>query len=144
MDGSIPAPYRFPGTLISTQVIGAPLGAKALQDGVYAGIIGLLAVAIFLIVWYRLPRGWWQWYALSIYVMIMLLVFKLIPVTLTAAGIAGFILSIGMAVVANILIAERTKEELRRGKDIVTSIKKGSPGPGFLFAIQIFQVSSPV
>ena len=63
--------------------------------------------------------------ALSIYVMIMLLVFKLIPVTLTAAGIAGFILSIGMAVDANILIAERTKEELRRGKDIVTSINEG-------------------
>ena len=59
------------------------------------------------------------------YVMIMLLVFKLIPVTLTAAGIAGFILSIGMAVDANILIAERTQEELRRGKDIVTSINEG-------------------
>ena len=118
--GALPVPI----TLISTQVIGAPLGAKALQDGVYAGIIGLLAVAIFLIVWYRLP-GVVAVVALSIYVMIMLLVFKLIPVTLTAAGIAGFILSIGMAVDANILIAERTKEELRRGKDIVTSINEG-------------------
>ena len=118
--GALPVPI----TLISTQVIGAPLGAKALQDGVYAGIIGLLAVAIFLIVWYRLP-GVVAVVALSIYVMIMLLIFKLIPVTLTAAGIAGFILSIGMAVDANILIAERTKEELRRGKDIVTSINEG-------------------
>ena len=118
--GALPVPI----TLVSTQVIGAPLGAKALGDGIYAGLIGLLAIAIFLIVWYRLP-GVVAVLALTIYVMIMLLVFKLIPITLTAAGIAGFILSIGMAVDANILIAERTKEELRRGKDISTSINEG-------------------
>ncbi len=118
--GALPVPI----TLVSTQVIGAPLGEKALRDGVYAGIIGLLAIAIFLVVWYRLP-GVIAVVALSIYVMIMLLVFKLIPITLTAAGIAGFILSIGMAVDANILIAERTKEELRQGKDISTSINEG-------------------
>lgn len=118
--GALPVPI----TLISTQVIGAPLGEKALRDGIYAGIIGLLAVAVFLIFWYRLP-GVVAVVALSIYVMIMLLIFKLIPITLTAAGIAGFILSIGMAVDANILIAERTKEELRSGKDIKSAIDEG-------------------
>lgn len=118
--GALPVPIA----LISTQVIGAPLGAKALHDGVYAGVIGLLLVAIFLIAWYRLP-GVVAVVALFIYVMLMMLIFKLIPITLTAAGIAGFILSIGMAVDANILIAERTKEELRRGKDIVSAINEG-------------------
>ena len=118
--GALPVPI----SLISTQVIGAPLGEKALRDGVYAGIIGLLAVAIFLIVWYRLP-GVIAVLALAIYVAIMLLIFKLIPITLTAAGIAGFILSVGMAVDANILIAERTKEEIRRGKPKEAALELG-------------------
>lgn len=118
--GALPVPI----SLISTQVIGAPLGEKALRDGVYAGIVGLLSVAIFLIVWYRLP-GLIAVLALAIYVAIMLLIFKLIPITLTAAGIAGFILSVGMAVDANILIAERTKEEIRRGKGIRESLSEG-------------------
>ncbi len=118
--GALPVPI----TLISTQVIGAPLGEKALEDGVKASIVGLLAVALFLLVWYRLP-GLVAVVALAIYMVIMLLVFKLIPVVLTAAGIAGLILSIGMAVDANILIAERTKEELRRGKEINEAIAEG-------------------
>jgi protein-export membrane protein SecD len=75
-------------------------------------------------VWYRLP-GLISVLALSIYVALMLAIFKLIPVTLTAAGIAGFILSIGMAVDANILIFERMKEELKKGKDIVDAIDDG-------------------
>ncbi len=118
--GALPVPIA----LLSTQVIGAPLGEKALNDGVYAGLIGLISIAIFLIVWYRLP-GLIAVLALSIYVALMLMFFKLISVTLTAAAIAGFILSVGMAVDANILIAERTKEELRRGKGIKDSIAEG-------------------
>lgn len=118
--GALPVPI----SLLSTQVIGAPLGEQAIADGVRAGIIGLIVVALFLIAWYRLP-GLIAVVALSIYVALMLLIFKLVPVTLTAAGIAGFILSIGMAVDANILIAERTKEELRRGKGITAAIAEG-------------------
>jgi len=118
--GALPVPIE----LISTQVIGAPLGEKALKDGLYAGIFGLLAVALFLIVWYRLP-GLIAVLALLVYVLILLAIFKLIPVTLTAAGIAGFILSVGMAVDANVLIAERTKEELRRGKGIMEAVAEG-------------------
>ncbi|MDP3958061.1 MAG: protein translocase subunit SecD [bacterium] len=118
--GALPVPI----SLLSTQVIGAPLGEQALADGLYAGIVGLLAVALFLVAWYRLP-GLVAVAALSIYVALMLLIFKLVPVTLTAAGIAGFVLSIGMAVDANILIAERTKEELRRGKGITAAIAEG-------------------
>ncbi|MFA5841362.1 MAG: protein translocase subunit SecD [Candidatus Paceibacterota bacterium] len=118
--GALPVPIE----LISTQTIGAPLGEKALNGGVKAGLLGLLAVAIFLIAWYRLP-GLVAVIALGVYVVIMLAVFKLIPITLTAAGIAGFILSVGMAVDANILVAERTKEELRNGRDVIDAIKEG-------------------
>lgn len=118
--GALPVPIE----LISTQTIGAPLGEKALNGGVKAGLLGLLAVAIFLIAWYRLP-GLIAVVALGVYVVIMMAVFKLIPITLTAAGIAGFILSVGMAVDANILVAERTKEELRNGRDVVDAIKEG-------------------
>lgn len=118
--GALPVPIE----LISTQSIGAPLGEKALNSGVKAGILGLLAVAVFLIAWYRLP-GLIAVIALCVYVVIMMVIFKLIPITLTAAGIAGFILSVGMAVDANILVAERTKEELRGGRDITDAIREG-------------------
>lgn len=118
--GALPVPI----TLLSTQTIGATLGERALDAGVRAGIVGILAVAIFLLVWYRLP-GLISILALGIYVALMLAIFKLIPVTLTAAGIAGFILSIGMAVDANILIFERMKEELKKGKDIIDAIDDG-------------------
>ena len=83
--------------LLSTQTISAPLGAKALMAGIWAGIWGLVIVAGFLILWYRLP-GLVSVFALAIYVVIMLILFKFMGVTLTAAGIAGFILSMGMAV----------------------------------------------
>src|SRR3989344_2198950 len=93
------------------QTIGAPLGEVALASGLKAGAIGFIALSLFLILWYRLP-GLISVIALVSYIIISLAVFKLIPVTLTAAGIAGFILSIGMAVDANVLIFERAKEEL--------------------------------
>ena len=118
--GALPIPI----SLLSTETISAPLGQKALADGVKAGLIGLLAVAIFLLAWYRLP-GVIAILALGVYVVIMLAAFKLFGITLTAAGIAGFILSVGMAVDANILIAERTKEELRAGKSINDAIREG-------------------
>jgi len=108
--GALPVPIK----LISTQSIGASLGTETVEAGVVAGILGVILVALFLLFWYRLP-GLIAVVSLSIYVLLMLLIFKLIPVTLTAAGIAGFILSIGMAVDANILIFERFKEELEEG-----------------------------
>lgn len=110
--------------LLSTQTISAPLGAEALMAGVWAGVWGLIVVAGFLILWYRLP-GVISVLALAIYVALMLLLFKSIGVTLTAAGIAGFILSIGMAVDANILIFERTKEELRKGHGVHEALREG-------------------
>ncbi|HSE34837.1 MAG TPA: protein translocase subunit SecD, partial [Candidatus Paceibacterota bacterium] len=118
--GALPVPVE----LLSTQTIGASLGEKALNSGVRAGVIGVLAVAIFLILWYRLP-GLIATLALGVYIAIMLAIFKMIPVTLTAAGIAGFILSIGMAVDANILIFERMKEELKKGKDLDAAMHDG-------------------
>lgn len=118
--GALPVPIE----LVSTQTIGPSLGAQATTAGVKAAIIGFLAIALFLIIWYRLP-GLVAVLALSMYVTIMLAIFKLVPVTLTAAGIAGFIISIGIAVDANVLIFERIKEELRSGNNIVESIKHG-------------------
>lgn len=118
--GALPVPIE----LISTEHIGPSLGKEALSDGVRAGLWGILFVALFLIVWYRLP-GVLSVVALGIYTVMMLAIFKLIPVTLTSAGIAGFIMSIGMAVDANILIFERTKEELRSGKTFPDAIESG-------------------
>ncbi len=100
------------------------LGANALYAGVKAGALGFAIVALFLILWYRVP-GFIATLALVLYVLISLALFKLIPVTLTAAGLAGFILSIGMAVDANILIFERMKEELRAGKNLHDALHEG-------------------
>ena len=119
--GALPVPI----SLISTQTIGPSLGEQATHAGVMAGLIGFLVIALFLILWYRLP-GVIAVLALSIYMSLMLALFKLIPITLTAAGIAGFIISIGIAVDANVLIFERIKEELRNGEKTITeSIKTG-------------------
>ncbi len=118
--GSLPVPVE----LISTQTIGATLGTGVLNSGIRAGLYGFLIVAIFLIVWYRLP-GFFAVISLTSYVIIMLFLFKLIPVTVTAAGIAGFILSMGMAVDANILIFERMKEEFRAGRTLRDGILEG-------------------
>ena len=118
--GALPVPIE----LISTQTVGATLGEIALNAGVKAGVAGFLLTVIFLILWYRLP-GVVASFALVLYVLLSLTVFKLIPVTLTAAGVAGFILSIGMAVDANILIFERMKEEFRGGKNLHEAIHEG-------------------
>lgn len=106
--GALPVPV----SLISQKNIGATLGEKSLEQGIIAGLIGPLFVAFFMIFYYRLPGGL-AVVALVIYAMIALAIFKLASVTLTLAGIAGFILSVGMAVDANVLIFERIKEELR-------------------------------
>jgi len=118
--GALPVPIE----LIGTQTIGPSLGSNAVNAGIMAGIIGFAVVALFLILWYRLP-GFIATIALLMYVILSLVVFKLIPVTLTAAGIAGFILSMGMAVDANILIFERMKEELRKGKSLYDALHEG-------------------
>lgn len=118
--GALPLPIE----LESTQSIGATLGEKALNAGLKAGVIGLALVALFMLLWYRLP-GLVAVVALGTYIVLMLACFKLIPVTLTSAGIAGFILSIGLAVDANVLIFERMKEELRSGKAVEDAILEG-------------------
>jgi protein-export membrane protein SecD len=119
--GALPLPIE----LLSTQTIGASLGEQALDQGLKAGMLGLALVAIFLVLWYRLP-GLIAVISLGLYILMMLAFFQLIPITLTAAGVAGFILSIGMAVDANILIFERMKEEFREGrKDTEQSIRDG-------------------
>jgi len=118
--GALPVPI----SLISTQTIGPSLGSQATSAGVKAALIGFLAIALFLIIWYRLP-GLISVIALLMYIVIMLSIFKLLPVTLTAAGIAGFIISIGIAVDANVLIFERIKEELRGGESISDGIHHG-------------------
>lgn len=118
--GALPVPI----TLESTESIGAILGDQALHAGVMAGIIGFIILSIFMILWYRLP-GIVAVVSLVIYSIIMLTLFKLVPVVLTSAGIAGFILSVGLAVDANILIAERMKEELAAGKETQAAIREG-------------------
>lgn len=118
--GALPLPIA----LESTQTIGATLGDEALRAGLWAGLAGFIALSIFMVLWYRLP-GLVSVVALAIYVVLMLALFKLIPVVLTSAGIAGFILSVGLAVDANILIAERIKEELAAGKGAQQAIREG-------------------
>jgi protein-export membrane protein SecD len=118
--GALPVPI----SLISTQTIGATLGKDALDASIYAGFWAFIIVGLFLVIWYRVP-GFVAVLALVIYTAINLALFKLIPVTLTSAGIAAFILSLGMAVDANILIFERMKEELKRGRELPEAIKEG-------------------
>ena len=118
--GALPVPI----SLINTQKIGSTLGQDTLQSGVYAGIIGLGIVCLFLVMWYRLS-GVFAVISLALYVALILALFKLVPVVLTAAGIAGFILSIGMAVDANVLIFERVKEEVRGGRNIQEALREG-------------------
>jgi preprotein translocase subunit SecD len=108
--GALPVPI----TLVSSETVGSTLGDGAYQAGLHASVIGFLLVALFMILWYRLP-GLIASIALVIYLLITIALIKFIPITLTASGIAALILSIGMAVDANVLIFERLKEELRRG-----------------------------
>jgi preprotein translocase subunit SecD len=118
--GSLPVPVK----VVESQSVGATLGADSVRRSLIAGIIGLLAVIIFMLLYYRLP-GFVADLALLVYAVLTLMLFKLIPVVLTLPGIAGFILSIGMAVDANILIFERLKEELRAGRTLHQAIDLG-------------------
>ncbi|HEX9990740.1 MAG TPA: protein translocase subunit SecD [Chloroflexia bacterium] len=118
--GALPVSLR----LLESRKISATLGQEAIDRSIVAGIIGLGLVALFMIVYYRLP-GTLASVALIIYSLITFAVFKLVPVTLTLAGIAGFILSIGMAVDANVLIFARLKEELRSGKTLGAAVEAG-------------------
>ena len=118
--GALPVPI----SLVSQQSVGASLGQVSLAKSLFAGLVGFVAVTLFMILWYRLS-GVLSVVALLIYTALTLSIFKLIPVTMTLAGIAGFILSIGMAVDANILIFERMKEELRAGKSFGVALAEG-------------------
>lgn len=147
--GALPVPI----SLVSTKTIGAILGENAVSAGIRATILGFGLVALFLISWYRLP-GLLASLALAIFVAIMLVLFKFIPVTLTAAGIAGFIISMGVAVDANVLIFERTKEEMRNGKKINEAISAGfdrawtsirdSNFSGVIISIILFWLGTPL
>lgn len=108
--GALPVPIE----LVGSSAVGPTLGAAAYDAGLFAGVIGFALVALFMVLWYRLP-GLMATFALVAYVIITVGLIEFIPITLTASGIAGFILSIGMAVDANVLIFERMKEELRKG-----------------------------
>jgi preprotein translocase subunit SecD len=118
--GSLPVPVE----IIEERTVGATLGQDSIQKSLVAGLVGIALVMVFMITIYGLP-GLVADVALILYTLTTLALFKSVPVTLTLAGIAGFILSIGMAVDANILIFERTKEELKNGKSLYTAIENG-------------------
>jgi preprotein translocase subunit SecD len=118
--GSLPIPVK----VVESETVGATLGADSIHRSLFAGIIGLLAVILFMLLYYRLP-GFIADLALISYACISLMLFKLIPVVLSLPGIAGFILGIGMAVDANILIFERLKEEIRAGRTLRQAIDLG-------------------
>ena len=118
--GALPVPIE----LLSQQKIGPSLGKVYLERSFFAGLLGLLLVMAFLIYFYR-RKGSAACLALMVYALIVLAIYKLIPVTLTLAGVAGFILSIGMAVDANVLIFERIKEEQALGKEPLIALKAG-------------------
>lgn len=118
--GRLPVPIR----LIQERDVDAMLGADSLRKSVIAGIAGLSLVLFFMILYYRVP-GLIASLSLTIYAMIVLAIFKMLPLTLTLSGVAAAILSIGMAVDANILIFERMKDELRTGRTMLSSINIG-------------------
>jgi preprotein translocase subunit SecD len=111
-------------TLQSERRISATLGQDAIDRSIVAGAIGLGMVVLFMVMYYRLP-GLIASIALVIYALVTFAIFKIVPVTLTLAGIAGFILSIGMAVDANVLIFARLKEEIRAGKTLAAAVEAG-------------------
>lgn len=118
--GKLPVPLK----LAEQRTVGPTLGQDSVEKSLVAGLIGLTLVAMFMIFYYRLP-GVLAVAALLVYASVMVALFKLIPVTLTLAGIAGFIFSIGIAVDANILIFERMKEELRGGRSLQQAVEAG-------------------
>ena len=118
--GALPLPVE----IVENRTVGATLGQESIRRSIYAAISGLVLVLVFMAVYYRLP-GLIANLALSIYALLTFAAYVLIGVTLTLPGIAGFILSIGMAVDANVLIFERTREELRAGKTLYRSVESG-------------------
>jgi preprotein translocase subunit SecD len=118
--GSLPLPVR----IVEVRTVGPSLGAENIRTSLVAALSGLALVAVFMVVAYRLP-GIVAVMALFLYALFNLAVYALIPITLTLPGIAGFLLSVGMAVDANVLIFERVKEELRRGNTLIRSIDTG-------------------
>ncbi len=123
--GALPVPIQ----LVEQRTVGATLGSESIQRSIFAGALGLLAVLVFMVAYYRLA-GLVAGGALVIYTLIMLDILKLssisqYPIVLTLAGIAGFILSIGMALDANILMIERMKEEIREGSSVATGMDAG-------------------
>lgn len=115
--GALPIPIK----IVESRTVGPTLGEESVRKSVQAGVLGLIVVILFMTLYYRMP-GALAALALIVYSLLSLMLFKLIPVVLTLPGIAGFILSIGMAVDANVLIFERLKEELRAGKNLRQSI----------------------
>jgi len=118
--GALPAPIA----LISQQTIGADFGQDAVSRAIFAGLLGTLAIVMFMLLYYR-RQGIFAAAALLMYIAFTLAIFKIVPVTMTLAGVAGFILSIGMAVDANILVFERTKEEIKKGLGKVAAVEEG-------------------
>jgi len=118
--GALPVPLK----VVENRMVGPTLGQDSVQRSVRAGTIGLMVVLLFMLTYYRLP-GLLADLALVLYALLNFACYKLIPVTLTLPAIAGFLLSVGMAVDANILVFERMKEELRRGQDLAKAIEMG-------------------
>jgi len=118
--GALPVPI----TLASQNTVGASLGQQSVDASVRAGLISFMIVALFMILFYRLP-GLMAVFALAVYSILVLAVFKVWPITLSLAGLAGFIVSIGMAVDANILIFARLKEEIKNGKPLSIAVEEG-------------------
>ncbi|MFA6081951.1 MAG: protein translocase subunit SecD [Patescibacteria group bacterium] len=118
--GALPVPIK----IINQQTISATLGAESLKDSLLAGLIGMILIMLFMVIYYKTP-GVIAIVALVIYTLINIAIYKLLPVTVTLSGVAGFILSIGMAVDANILIFERMREEIRSGKELLQAIDDG-------------------
>ncbi len=119
-EGMLPVPTK----LIGQQNVGATLGKDSLKQSIVAGLVGLLLVSIFMISYYKFP-GLIAMLALTVYGILALAIYKVIPVTMTLAGIAGFILSVGMAIDANVLIFERLKEEQASGKELNLALVDG-------------------
>jgi protein-export membrane protein SecD len=118
--GALPVPVE----LISQEHIGATLGAESLAKSLKAGIVAFLVIMLFMILYYRLP-GFLATIALALYVSLSLAIIKLFGIAMSLAGIAGFIMSIGVAVDANVLIFERMREELKRGRSLLVAVEEG-------------------
>jgi preprotein translocase subunit SecD len=118
--GALPVPLK----VVDVRSISATLGQDSVQRSLTAGLIGMAAVFLFMVLMYRVP-GLLANVALTIYIFFNLAIYKLVPVTLTLAGITGFLLSVGMAVDANILIFERLREELRSGRSPRLAVEAG-------------------